>query len=90
MTDTPEAEDHVIPAIRADQAMQVLAMAVCIFINEQAQGDIKRGQVQFAIFVRQLSSFSKEPATIAKLLRICADELDGKLDDPAPEEPKAL
>ena len=80
------SEDHHIPEVRADQAMCVMAMAVGSFISAQAVDDIKKGQVLFALFVRQLASFSREPAVIASLLRICADELEGKLDDEPPAE----
>ena len=72
--------EYTIPGIRTDQAMLVVAAMVCSFINDQVRGDIKKGQVLFLLVVRQLASFSKEPATIATLLRVIADELDGKFD----------
>lgn len=69
-------EDHHIPPVRADQVMQIMAVVVCGTISTLANEDIEAGQALFAVFVQQLSSFSKEPKTIANLLRILAEELE--------------
>lgn len=76
--------DIDIPPVSAGQAMSVLAVAVCNTINSFAQPEdseeekTTRAQVLFSIFVHQLSGFSKNPKTIARLLRAVADEMDAK------------
>ena len=79
--------DHQIPAVRADQAMHILAVSVCHTINAFAASDkaddLKAGQCLFSIFVHQLASFSKEPQTMANLLRIVADEMERKAKETA-------
>ena len=76
--------DIDIPPVTAGQAMSVLAVAVCNSINAFSNPDdspeekTKRAQVLFSVFVHQLAGFSKDPHTIAHLLRLIADEMDAK------------
>lgn len=82
--------DHIIPALRADQTMSALAVSVCLTISSFCEdGDLKKGQILFALFVHQLASFSKEPEMMAKLLRIVADEMDTKAEASAEEQAAA-
>lgn len=73
-------EDYQIEPISNGQTIRILAVVVCNTINGCCNNDTKIAQSLFALFVHQLSSFSKEPKVIANLLRSVADEMERKAD----------
>ena len=82
---TDEKVDIQIEPVSNGQSLWVMAIAVSCFINNQVENisdpeeKTKLAQSFFAIFVFYLASFSKDKPTIANLLRITADDLEGKL-----------
>lgn len=73
------SDDHVIPPLRMDQCVAVIARVALVALADFSGEDPDIRLVSLALFLHELTSGVREKQKVAALFRAVADELDRKV-----------